>query len=378
MKLKILVWDFHMDGPQWMRDNLDSSKYTMVCYLENIDAMLRDTFSCEWDVILCFIPPGQEELRLKFDDIFARLGISRETVIYAMDLEDWVSHWDTGVYLLKGELLKRVELYREKGKKDYTVCTVEGISYIASTSDRVILDWMTLYERNWADEEMQVFYELSRKYYPGDASRRGWFIDIGANIGTTCIYYKKKLDENVDILAFEPEYNNYRVLSANLVLNGLDKTSVEENFGLSERQEQGKLHINPANPGQNSLLMDYGQDAEEIKMISLDEYVSEKGISPDDIKYIWIDTEGYEPVVLQGAVNTLKNGNIPVFMEFNPHLWSCAGLFEKMMEVLSGLYTRYIVIDEILQGEEILHPVDEIWQYQNAPKFFQQDIFLIK
>lgn len=378
MRFQILVWDFHMDGLQWMKTHLDSSKYIIVQHLENIDAMLSETFSCEWDIILCFIPSGQEGLRLKFNGIFARLGISGDKVIYAMDLEEWISHWDMGAYLLKGELLKRVELYREKGKKDYMVCTVEGISYLASTSDRVILDWMALYERNWADEEMQAFYQLSQKYYPGNVSRQGWFIDIGANIGTTCIYFKKKLDENVNILAFEPECHNYRALSANLILNGMDKISVVENFGLSERQEKGKLYINSANPGQNSLLLDYGQDAEEIQMISLDEYVSGKGISPDDIKYIWIDTEGYEPAVLRGAANTLKNGNIPVFIEFNPYLWSCAGLFEEMMEVLPKLYTRYIVIDEALQGEEILHPVDEIWQYQNAPKFLQQDIFLIR
>lgn len=377
-KLKLILWDFQGDALQWMQDHLDDRKYSIVGHLNTIDAMLSDTMACDWDYLLCFIPTGQEELRRKFDGIFARLGISASDVIYALDLNEWVKHNDLGFYLLKGDTRKRMELWNEKRNGDYVACTAEGVSYVASSSDRVILDWMGMYGRNWADEEMKIFHRLAGKYYHIDFSKRGYFIDIGANIGTTCIYFQKKLDENVNILAFEPQADNYRLLCTNIVLNGLDQTSIVENYGLSEKTEQKKLHINSANPGQNSILFDYGQESEEIQMVSLDGYLSDHEISSDEIKYIWIDTEGFEPVVLTGAQDTLKNGNIPVFMEFNPYLWNASGLFDQMMKTLTAIYTGYLVIDEVSEGKESVHAIDEIWQYREAPQFFQQDIFLIK
>lgn len=121
-----------------------------------------------------------------------------------------------------------------------------------------------------------------------------------------------------------------------------------------------------------------GQESEEIRMVSLDGYLSEKGIAPDEIKYLWIDTEGFEPAVLKGAENTLKSGDIPVLMEFNPYLWNEAGFYDLLMDTLSGIYRNYVFIEEALAGEEKLRPIEEIWQYRDAPRLFQQDIFLVK
>lgn len=377
-RLKILVWDFQKDATQWLVDNIDNDKILIVNHMMNVDEMVNETMSCFWDYIFCFIPPEQKGIKGKFSDIFRRLGVSNDKVIYALDLEDWVVHKELAFYLLKGDIKNRMELYCEKAKKEFVTCTVDGISYVANSSDRVILDWMYMFHRNWADEEMQVFYRLSQKYYQVDSSKNGYFLDIGANIGTTCIYFKKKVDKNVDILAFEPESNNYKLLSTNLLLNGLDKVSVAENYGLSEKQEHRKLHINNYNPGQNSIIHDYGQVSEEIKMISLDEYLLQNGISADEIKYMWIDTEGFEPFVLNGGKNALNSGNFPVFMELNPYLWNAAGLYEKMMELLCKIYTKFIIIDEVLEGNESLHQIDELWQYREASQFFQSDIFLIK
>ncbi len=376
-KLKVLIWDFQGEALQWLDENVDGSRISVAGHLTGIDDMLRDTMSIDWDYLFCFIPPKQEELKRKFDGIFAQLGIAREQVIYAAELEEWVARNDLGFYLLKGDTRKRMEVWNEKRNKEYVACTAEGISYIAGSSDRVILDSMAMYGENWAREEMQAFYRLAQKYYPADAGG-GYFIDIGANIGTTCIYFKKKVDRNVDILAFEPEQRNYRLLRANILLNGLEDSAVAENYGLSRESGQKTIYINPQNPGGNSVVFASGQESEEIRMVSLDGYLSEKGIAPDEIKYLWIDTEGFEPAVLKGAENTLKSGDIPVLMEFNPYLWNEAGFYDMLMDTLSGIYRNYVFIEEALAGEEKLRPIEEIWQYRDAPRLFQQDIFLVK
>lgn len=376
-KLKVLIWDFQGEALQWLDENVDGSRISVAGHLTGIDDMLRDTMSIDWDYLFCFIPPKQEELRRKFDGIFAQLGIAREQVIYAAELEEWVARNDLGFYLLKGDTRKRMEVWNEKRNKEYVACTAEGISYIAGSSDRVILDSMAMYGENWAREEMQAFYRLAQKHYPADAGG-GYFIDIGANIGTTCIYFKKKVDRSVDILAFEPEQRNYRLLRANILLNGLEDSAVAENYGLSQESGQKTIYINPQNPGGNSVVFASGQESEEIRMVSLDGYLSERGIAPDEIKYLWIDTEGFEPAVLKGAENTLKSGDIPVLMEFNPYLWNEAGFYDLLMDTLSGIYRNYVFIEEALAGEEKLRPIEEIWQYRDAPRLFQQDIFLVK
>ncbi len=377
-RLKILIWDFQGDALQWLEDHVAGDRISVEGHLTKIDDMLGDTMSVEWDYLFCFIPAGQDELRRKFDGIFARLGIARERVIYAGELEEWVVRNDLGFYLLKGDMRKRMEVWNEKRKKDYVACTAEGISYVMGSSDRVILDSMAMYGENWAGEEMRAFHRLARKYYPADGSRGRYFIDIGANIGTTCIYFKKKIDTDVDILAFEPEEKNYRLLRANLLLNGLEGSAVAENYGLSEEAGRETIYVNPQNPGGNSVVFASGQQSQEIQMVSLDGYLSERGISPGEIGYLWIDTEGFEPAVLKGAENTLKGGDIPVLVEFNPYLWNDAGCYDMLMDVLSGTYREFAFIEEVLAGEERLHPIEEIWQYRDAPRLFQQDIFLVK
>ncbi len=377
-RLKILIWDFQGNALEWLDENVDGGRISVAGHLTGIDDMLRDTMSVDWDYLFCFIPSGQEELRRKFDGIFAQLGIAREQVVYAGELEEWVARNDLGFYLLKGDMRKRMEVWNEKRNKEYVACTPEGISYIASSSDRVILDSMAMYGENWAREEMQAFYRLAQRYYPADGAGGRFFIDIGANIGTTCIYFKKKIDTGVDILAFEPEEKNYRLLRANLLLNGLEGSAVAENYGLSQESGQKTIYINPQNPGGNSVVFASGQESEEIQMVSLDGYLSERGISADAIKYLWIDTEGFEPIVLKGAKNTLKSGNIPVLVEFNPYLWNDAGYYDMLMDTLSGIYREFVFIEEALAGEEKLRPIEEIWQYRDAPRLFQQDIFLVK
>ncbi len=378
-KLKIVLWDFSKNAVSWMDENVCMEKVCVEKHLLGSDDIVNETLSCEWDYIFCFLPNEAVILRQKFADIFQRLNISDKQVVYALDLADWVAHCELGNYVLAdGELKKRMTLHCEKQGRDFITCTVEGISYVAGTTDRVILDWMYLYDRNWADEEMQMFYQMAQKYYGIEPSKKGYFLDIGANIGTTCIYFKKKIDPSVTILAFEPEEKNYRLLQTNLTLNNLSAESICENYGLSEQSEEQILYVNKANPGQNSVLLDYGQEKENIDMVSLDDYLQNKGILPQDIKYIWIDTEGFEPMVIAGAGKTLQNGRIPVFMELNPYLWNAAGMYEKLMQVLTGIYQKYLIIDEVLEGQEVLHDIEELWQYREAPQFWQHDIFLIK
>ena len=46
-----------------------------------------------------------------------------------------------------------------------------------------------------------MFFELSNKYYGGQNKK--YFLDIGASIGTTSIYVKKKFGKDLCVIGFE-------------------------------------------------------------------------------------------------------------------------------------------------------------------------------
>ena len=63
----------------------------------------------------------------------------------------------------------------------FVTCTVEGLSYVATAKDNVIMPNMYVGRVNWSSRDMKRFHELAQKYYGIDDSE-GFFLDLGANI----------------------------------------------------------------------------------------------------------------------------------------------------------------------------------------------------
>ena len=59
-----------------------------------------------------------------------------------------------------------------------------------------------------------------------------------------------------------------------------------------------------------------------------------KNINPSS-DLVWMDTQGYEPIVLSGAKN-LINSKTPLVLEFWPYALKRSGLWEKMFEHLKS------------------------------------------
>ena len=231
----------------------------------------------------------------------------------------------------------------------------------------------------WSADEMHLFYRLAHEYYVLRDDEPGYFLDLGANIGTTSIYFRKKVDTNVEIVAFEPDDSNNKLLQINLLLNGLAGEAYAESYGLSDRRENRQLYYDENNPGGTSLVKNSGGMTAEVPLISLDEYFEESGLDDARIKYIWIDTEGFELFVVGGAMNILKKRAIPLYMEFNPYLWNKQGHLQTMADCLREAgYTRYILIQEYMEGRKEIWPVDSLVAFKDAGPNFQRDIFLIK
>lgn len=103
-----------------------------------------------------------------------------------------------------------------------------------------------------------------------------------------------------------------------------------------------------------------GRKIENVSEITLDKYLSKEHISGDQIKYIWIDVEGYEPEVLEGAAELLKRHTIPTCIEFNQGHYNTCHKYEKMLKMLEDYFNYFVICRDAANGKVLPRPVSEI------------------
>lgn len=377
MKARIILWNMDGNGEKWVEENIWAERVELVQIIppdekdiqlnnENIDLLLIAKEGIDRDIL----------------KMLECVGFGRDRVVFLYALTSWYKKFDLAAFLLKdkaGGMRRLLFWHHECREKDYYSGKVEGLTFVNSVNDKVIMPTMIRDGQVWSADEMHLFYKLAHEYYAIRDDEPGYFLDLGANIGTTCIYFRKKIDTNVEIIAFEPDDSNNKLLQINLVLNGLVGEAYVEAYGLSDRRENKVLYYDETNPGGTSLVRNSGGTTTEVPLISLDEYFAESGLDDARIKYIWIDTEGFEPLVVGGARNILKKRAIPLYMEFNPYWWNQQGLLQTMVDYLHEAgYTKYILIQEYMKGRKEIWPVDSLIAFKDVGPNYLWDIFLIK
>lgn len=119
-----------------------------------------------------------------------------------------------------------------------------------------------------------------------------YIVDIGAHTGHHTIPYAT-LNPDANIYSFEPQKNMYDLLEVN-VFNNKEKCENVQIFNLAVGNEHKKINITS---GSSAYI---GEGDEIVNMIKLDS-LNLKGCD-----YMKIDVEGAEPLVLEGAINTIK------------------------------------------------------------------------
>ena len=146
-------------------------------------------------------------------------------------------------------------------------------------------------------------------------------IDIGANIGSISIpaikrnYFKKAI-------VFEPEPFNFSLLKSNILLNQLFDKIDPFNIALGDTNNSHlKFILSKTNYGDHQVKSDnFNQSVSDsfteikVECNTLDSQI--KNINPKET-LIWIDTQGYEGLILKGARNTLLT-KPPLVIEFWP------------------------------------------------------------
>ena len=178
----------------------------------------------------------------------------------------------------------------------------------------------------------------------------GIFMDIGANIGTTSIYFKKKLAENLSYIAFEPVRENYKILRMNCILNDCEDIIVE-NIGISDTEGILGYTIVESNYG-GCRVAGNAKENEQCEIMRLDYYIEKRKISPKDISYIWMDIEGHEVNAIEGAKKLLQESDASLFLEYNAREYKMSGQLETMLKELQGIYSSFLCFEQYIMGGE--------------------------
>lgn len=203
--------------------------------------------------------------------------------------------------------------------------------YLVNTSDKII-GFLTFAEkRAFESERVQIICDLLPKNHSKDL-----LIDVGANIGTIGIsaivnnQFKK-------CIAFEPEPLNFKLLSTNVTLNSIENRMTAYNLALSNQSHKSlEFELSKENHGDHrvrgttsaGLFNETSRETIFVRSSCLDDYAND---FYSLTTLIWMDTQGHEGYVLQGAVGVIKK-SVPIVTEFWPYGLRRSGCYQSFLE----------------------------------------------
>ncbi len=156
------------------------------------------------------------------------------------------------------------------------------------------------------------------------------------------------------VIGFEPEPGNHRLLRANLLLNDCRNVIVEA-LALSNTAGDASLFLSGDNGGDHRLHFSPGRRRRDIRTTTLDAYLGDRHVD-----FIKIDTQGAEPLVLEGMRATIdrSRAHLCVLMEYAPGLLERYGAgIQAFGAQLDALGARAFLLSQVGGSEQgVPHP----------------------
>ena len=145
------------------------------------------------------------------------------------------------------------------------------------------------------------------------AKPRWQVVDVGAAIGQFSMFSVVCLP-GARVEAFEPSRVNTETLQRNIERNGVEGRVTVHQMALSNRKEMARFATAPKTWMSQLLAPDSGDDtdSELVGVDTLDAVAQATGL--DHIHLLKINVAGFEPQVLEGAMETLRAGRVDVMV----------------------------------------------------------------
>lgn len=184
-------------------------------------------------------------------------------------------------------------------------------------------------------------------------------VDIGANIGYHTLTAAGRVGSEGRVIAFEPEPENYALLSRTIAENGSTQVTLSSS-AIADKTGTFTLHLFDSNKGRHSLVPLAEGSKElagtiEVPVETLDEALRSRAIQRVDV--IKMDIEGAEALALKGMRETLSQPRLILFMEYSPVAAERAGT--SAVQLLADLGNCGFTLYEIGEAKRTLVPIND-------------------
>jgi FkbM family methyltransferase len=239
----------------------------------------------------------------------------------------------------------------------YVAVERDGSLYFLPTRQKSGVDRFT--KRVWK-ETRHLQRALEVLEHVGVEVPRATFVDVGAHIGTTAIAAVSRFGFE-SAVALEPEHANYRLMRVNLAANDLEARVRTFNVAVSSRVGTADLKLR-LDFGSKHRLVAEGEEQPPstvgVPLTTLDTLVDDGSLDPAATSLLWLDVEGHELDVLQGA-RQLVERSVPLVMEFVPRRLQ-DGRLAALGEVLAEHYTHVLDLRLPPGNDPDLRPLGEL------------------
>jgi FkbM family methyltransferase len=235
----------------------------------------------------------------------------------------------------------------------YVATEVAGILFLVSTSDQAIGGRLFALGRRTEFDVLERLAEVLDAEGLGTRARRGVFLDVGANIGTAALTAVANHGFRAAI-AVEPDAHNVALMQSNIALNGLQERVTTCGAALSSRPGDGWLVRSARNSGAHRLGHSGKGDGAKVEVNTVDHLLDDLGVEPADVGVLWIDVEGHEREVLEGASRLLTEAAPPVVVELSQRTAPLAELvtphYARVVDLRTGATAPAAEIDRLVGG----------------------------
>jgi FkbM family methyltransferase len=197
-------------------------------------------------------------------------------------------------------------------------------------------------------------------------------LDIGANLGYYTLILAKLVGRQGKVYAFEPDPENFRLLSKNIKENKFNNI-VAVQKAVADKSGKMNFYLSDAHKGNHALYPEPGRHKIEVEVVDIDSFCGQK-IKPDFIK---MDIEGAEMLALKGMKQTVqKNNKLIIVTEFFPLLMKKCGQSPK--QFLDLLVNWKFKIQNINEELQKIDTIDNIVLLKKFIKSGYTNLLLIK
>ncbi len=181
-------------------------------------------------------------------------------------------------------------------------------------------------------------------------------LDMGACYGDTAILFSYLVGKKGKIYSFEFIPGNIDVFKKNLELNPEYKDQVEIVPHPLWNESDKKIYYKDAGAASRISFSDFAGSEGETATLSVDDFVERYKITKLD--FIKADIEGAEPIMLKGAVKTIKNFRPTLAISIYHNMNDFTGIIKQISDMGAG-YKFYLGHYTIYASETILYAVPE-------------------